>query len=146
MGAPLEPARGGKRRDAHLNLVPYVDVMMTILAFLILTAAWTQTAALEVQTPASSTSPRERADDERPPPVVIRVGTGGIDVGRGAAVDRVPLAELPDRLAGLLRTRPDAKDVVVHVDDGVGYAAVAHVVDVATGAGLVAIELRGAGA
>ena len=62
MGAvAAESARGGRRQlDAHINLVPYVDMLMTIMTFLVMTAVWTRMSALEVHSPSSGTSaPRE---------------------------------------------------------------------------------------
>jgi biopolymer transport protein ExbD len=48
-GAAPEPGKGGKRAlDAAINLVPYIDLLMTIMTFLVMTAVWTQIAALEV--------------------------------------------------------------------------------------------------
>jgi biopolymer transport protein ExbD len=44
--------RGGDRKKplhADLNLVPYIDLLTCMVAFLLITAVWTQLARLEVQ-------------------------------------------------------------------------------------------------
>src|SRR5262249_44277817 len=43
---------GGLRRkplDAQLNLVPYIDLLTCMIAFLLITAVWVQLAQLKVQ-------------------------------------------------------------------------------------------------
>src|SRR5690606_37853437 len=58
--------KGGKKSlDTELNLVPYIDLLMTIMTFLIMTAVWTQIAMLEVQNAQSGppdSTPEEKKD------------------------------------------------------------------------------------
>src|SRR3954452_9681903 len=52
MSVSVEGPRGGGRRksvDGELNLVPYIDLLTCMVAFLLITAVWTQLARLEVQ-------------------------------------------------------------------------------------------------
>src|SRR6266540_4281564 len=50
MGVNVESGnKGGKKPlDADLNLVPYIDLLTCMVAFLLITAVWTQLARLEV--------------------------------------------------------------------------------------------------
>src|SRR4051812_4543763 len=41
--------RGKRALDAPINVVPYIDMLMTIMTFLVITATWTQMKALESQ-------------------------------------------------------------------------------------------------
>jgi biopolymer transport protein ExbD len=72
MGGAAEPqpsGKGGKKAmDAAINLVPYIDLLMTIMTFLVMTAVWTQIAALEVQN-ASGNAPQEPSE---PDPDVLK--------------------------------------------------------------------------
>jgi biopolymer transport protein ExbD len=41
--------KGGKcALDASVNLVPYIDLLMTIMTFFVMTAVWIQIASLEI--------------------------------------------------------------------------------------------------
>jgi len=49
--APVESGKKGKKSlDAELNLVPFIDLLSCLISFLIVTAVWTQIAALKVAT------------------------------------------------------------------------------------------------
>lgn len=52
----MAPSQSGGRRsvDAEINLVPFIDLLCSLIAFLLMTAVWAQVASLEVQQTASS--------------------------------------------------------------------------------------------
>jgi biopolymer transport protein ExbD len=52
----MAPERSGGRRpvDAEINLVPFIDLLCSLIAFLLLTAVWAQVASLELQQTATS--------------------------------------------------------------------------------------------
>ncbi len=148
MGAAIDTAsKGGKRKlDANINLVPYVDMLMTIMAFLILTAAWTSVNVLEVQSPANSSTSTPPPKTDPPKPLQLALSASSVDVkDDGVAIDVVALADHA-RLATVLRALKQAhadRSVEIRVDDGVGYGAVAALVDVVTAEVGGAIELKG---
>lgn len=148
MGAAIDtPSQGGKRKlDANLNLVPYVDMLMTIMAFLILTAAWTSVNVLEVQSPTNSSTATPPPTTTPPKPLQLSLSASSVDVkDDGAAVAVVDRSDTP-RLAALLRdlkAQHADRSVEIRVDDGVGYGAVAALVDVVTAEVGGAIELKG---
>ena len=76
-GAAPEPSgKGGKKSmDAHVNLVPYIDLLMTIMTFLVMTAVWTQIATLEVQNSAGGQPPetQEEEDKYKPKPIIVLI-------------------------------------------------------------------------
>ena len=152
MGAAIDTAsKGGKRKlDANINLVPYVDMLMTIMAFLILTAAWTQLSVLEVQTPQNAATTTET---ETSTTVHLTVSPGSVSVrdDDNAAVSFASAAAGPD-VAGIarellrLKTRGVPREKVeIHVDDGVTWSVLAAVVDVGTGADLGAVRVTPTG-
>ena len=51
MSVSIDSGGGGRRKDvnAELLLVPYIDLLTCMVAFLLITAVWTQMARLEVQ-------------------------------------------------------------------------------------------------
>jgi len=151
MGASTEPVRGGRRSfDANLNLVPYVDVLMTIMAFLILTAAWTQLSVLEVQAPQNAKTTTETPETTT---VHLTVSAGSVSVrdDDNAATSFASAPGGPD-VTGIARELQRLKargvpreKVEIHVDDGVPWSVVAAVVDVGTAAELGALRLAPTG-
>ena len=52
MGASIQDSggsRGKKALDAELNLVPFIDLLCSLISFLLMTAVWTQIARLELK-------------------------------------------------------------------------------------------------
>ena len=51
MAGVMMEGGGGKRRslDSELNMVPMIDLLMVTIAFLLVTAVWTQSARLEAE-------------------------------------------------------------------------------------------------
>jgi biopolymer transport protein ExbD len=146
MGGAAEPqpsGKGGKKAmDAAINLVPYIDLLMTIMTFLVMTAVWTQIAALEVQN-ASGNAPQEPSEPDPDAPKAIFVLLSSTEVkvqeeGKeakafpnvDATIDRVKISEELERLR---QARPDRKEVKVKSEPDVLFESVAEVIDIATG-------------
>ncbi len=51
MAVVIDGGGGDRKKPLHaeLNLVPYIDLLTCMVAFLLITAVWTQLARLEVQ-------------------------------------------------------------------------------------------------
>jgi biopolymer transport protein TolR len=47
--AQIQEAGGGKGRNIELNIVPFIDLMSCLTAFLLATAVWVNTAQLQVE-------------------------------------------------------------------------------------------------
>lgn len=56
-------SRGKKALDAELNLVPFIDLLCSLISFLLMTAVWTQIARLELK--QGNAAP---PDPSQPPP------------------------------------------------------------------------------
>lgn len=75
MGVSFEPNRKGSR-NVELNLVPFIDVMSCLAAFLLVTAVWINTASVK-NDPAGRTAGR---DDNEPHKVAILIESDQIVV------------------------------------------------------------------
>lgn len=149
--APVE-GKGGKRPlDAAINLVPYIDLLMTLLVFLVMSAVWTQLAVLEVQN--SSGGPQdeqEKPDEEPPPPIFVIISETNIQVqeeGQEAKPfdkrgDGYDWDGIKGELKNLKDARPERVQVTVKPEDGVHFDAIAQVIDAATGAELTGITMQ----
>src|SRR5512143_3125467 len=74
MSVSVERPRGGKKSvNSDLNLVPYIDLLTCMVAFLLITAVWTQLAQLHTKQygPAS--------DGHEDPPMTKIAGVVGPD-------------------------------------------------------------------
>lgn len=149
--AEPQPAKGGKKSlDAAINLVPYIDLLMTIMTFLMMTAVWTQIAMLQVQNSSGSQQEEEKEEDkDKPKPIIVLLTEGAIKVQEEGG----ELQEFPQRgedpnfegakgaLDALKKQRPDRIEVKVQAEDGVSYTHIAKVIDICTGLDLTGLTL-----
>lgn len=152
-GAAAEPTpgKGGKKAlDAAINLVPYIDLLMTIMTFLIMTAVWTQIAMLEVQNAQSGPpdTPQEEPKDPIPPVMVLITETVLKIQEEGGEAREFPKGNEGFDLVGakavfdqLKQARPERVEVKMTAEDSVQYTDIIGVIDTATGAGLSGITL-----
>lgn len=152
-GAAPEPtSKGGKKPlDAALNLVPYIDLLMTIMTFLMMTAVWTQIAMLEVQN-ASGGQEAEPAeeDKDKPKPILVLLTDRGVKVQEEAnpdlrefpmTGDGYDIAGITTELKRLKDMRPERQEVKVQSEDTVKYSNIVQIIDIATGLDLKAMTL-----
>ncbi|MFW5876610.1 MAG: ExbD/TolR family protein [Myxococcota bacterium] len=141
--------RGRKQVDVDVPLVPFIDLLLCCLMFLLVTAMWNELAMLE-----SHGVPPDASDVTAPAPdatneVRLHVGRDAYRIGTTAG-DRVRLANVAGRrdvqaLATRLRAmRSWSAIVVVTADDGVEYRDVIQTVDVATGVGFEHVRVTDA--
>jgi biopolymer transport protein ExbD len=115
MAQIAEPdAPRGRSRSLELNLVPMIDVMSCLTAFLLVTAAWIQTAQLAVE-PAGKARDGERCrDDECPLELAVLVEDDAIWVEVPRLLERERIARGADgrhdyaRLEQRLRARKES--------------------------------------
>jgi biopolymer transport protein ExbD len=147
MGPSIEPGnRGGKRSlTADLNLVPYIDLLTCMVAFLLITAVWTQLAQLK-------TSQRGKGgdvDDTAPmAKIAVVVSQDGINLVVNHESEIVPDKNgQPDwaALSTLLKKAksqfPDKDDVQIASEDGVLFARLTDVMDTTIAAGFPSVSL-----
>jgi biopolymer transport protein ExbD len=138
--AGIAPAtgRGGRRAlDAAVNVVPFIDLLSCCIAFLLITAAWTQLSHLDVQRAGRS----HDQPDGPPPPALTLADQSFVLELDGAARELSTLREVASLLRNW-RAVNDRDDLVVSVTDGVGYAQVVAALDVARGVGFAHLSFR----
>jgi biopolymer transport protein ExbD len=124
----IEAATGRRRPlDAGINIVPYIDLLMTLMVFLMVTAVWTRTSTLEA-TSASAGDASTTANDAKPTTVTLTAGGIHVDAEHFAPSD-------VDGVIAALRSRAH-HELCLKVDDGVSYERVAAFLDAAKGADL----------
>lgn len=137
MGVSLE-TRGKKGLGVELNLVPFIDFLSCLIAFLMMTAVLTNVAALEVAQRVGPPS-LDGGDPDAPPPLTLHVEAGGAWIGRrvetGELVARgeagIDWATVEARIAADRAAFPGETVVVVNTDDGQPYEEMAAALDLA---------------
>ena len=128
----------GKKKDADLNLVPYIDLLTCMIAFLLITAVWTQLARLQV----SQRGPGGTVDEKAAPRVVVLVGEQGFNVvvdHERQVLPRTPagydFAALETALHKVKAAMPDKNDLLVSSEDGITYDTLVGTMDTVLAAG-----------
>ena len=149
--ASITPSSSGKwgRRnlDAPINLVPYIDLMITMIAFLMMTAIWTQVATLELQ---NATNSKVVSLEFKAKPLAIEMTTQGFTIAqegreqivipkKNARYDTVALYE---NLKRWKAEDPMHHQVDVLAEDGILYENISKVIDTAAGLKLNDVTLR----
>lgn len=139
---------GRKAVDADIPLIPFIDLLLCCVMFLLVTAVWNRLASV----PANQDVPSPNAVDVVPPDAVslyLQVTHEGYTLASSAGdhVDIPMNAGVYDQEA--LRTRleerrsaePSRHDIIVAPEDGVHYADVITGMDLAMGAGFDSVSL-----
>jgi biopolymer transport protein ExbD len=144
--------RGKKELNAELNLVPYIDLLTCMVAFLLITAVWTQLARLQAQQKGQG-----QAGEETPPElqvkVVVMVNQEGFNLVVGQDQTPIPKkgAEYDfERLAAELKKakdgHPDKNDAQVASEDTIKFDVLIRAMDTAIQARFPDISLIDSGA
>jgi biopolymer transport protein TolR len=147
MSVSIEPQGRGNRRSltASLNLVPYIDLLTCMVAFLLITAVWTQLAQLK-----TSQRPPGGTEEENKPIAKISLVVGDdnlnlvVDQDREVVPDKNGKPDC-DALAALLKKAknrfPDKEDVQIASVDSVLFGRLTGVMDTTIAAGFPAVAL-----
>jgi biopolymer transport protein ExbD len=122
-------------KDATLNLVPFIDLLSTCIAFLLITAVWSQSAQLPATTAGGG-------EGEAARPWILSIAKDGCTLtSPGGASELVDAPSLTERL----RQRDVGEDLQVSGADQVPYDVWIRALDAARAAGVVrlAVSLDG---
>ena len=149
-GISVDGGHGGKKAvDSEIPLVPFIDLLLCCVMFLLVTAVWNQLARID----ANQKQPGAEGADQPPPEeklkVVLQVKDSGYILSTTAG-DRVEMPKLDDnydtqalrdRLQERKRLDPNRSDLIVAPQDGVMYADVVEVMDIVVGEGFPDMSL-----
>lgn len=153
MGVSVEGGKGrGKSMMVDLNLVPFIDFLSCLIAFLMISAVWTQIASLDVEQNISPPDPNViPPDPPPPPPLTVHVEADRHWVGRkveeGVTIMKVGETYDYDKLRETIvkdhETYPTETMVVINTDDGVPYEEMIKVLDLTREIGYPQTALAG---
>jgi biopolymer transport protein ExbD len=139
---------GGDRKkplNAELNLVPYIDLLTCMVAFLLITAVWTQLARLQIGQRGPGGSEQGDTPLDK---IAVVVHEDGFNLVVGN--DQKPLpkkagdfdyAALVAELTAVKRTHPDRTDAQVVSADGIVFEKLVRTMDATMSAGFPDLSL-----
>jgi biopolymer transport protein ExbD len=126
--------RPGHRDEPEINLIPFIDILLVVLIFLVLTTTYSKFTELQVNLPVAD------AEQQRSNPreVIVAVGSDGRyainrDLLEGAGVDT-----LTNALSRAAEGSPEVV-VIISADAAATHQSVINVMDAARRAGLVQV-------
>jgi biopolymer transport protein ExbD len=129
--------KGGRKSvDSNINMVPFIDLLVSLIAFLLMTAVWVQSGTLEAMQPAGAPSADTPPNPDQQDQLKIFVQPSEIRVGLSAADTRTLTdgSNQWDELRTLLRTRrqqnTQTREVWIQPDSAVNYNKIIRVMDV----------------
>lgn len=129
--------RGGKKPlDMVINLVPFIDLMAVTIAFLIMTAVWTQVGAQQVAAPGSAGG--DATAEQLPLTLLVTDKTVVLSLGatKYPAQQLSNLEPLARQLRELKAQGLAENSVTVQAEDGVRYEDLVRIIDACLGAHL----------
>jgi biopolymer transport protein ExbD len=138
MSVSIGPGKSNKKPlNAELNLVPYIDLLTCMVAFLLITAVWTQLARL-----SASQKGQGQAGEETPPEqqvnIVVVVNQEGFNLV--VSQEQTPIPKKGDQydfeklgieLKKVKDLHPDKNDVKVASEDQIKFDVLVRTMDTA---------------
>jgi biopolymer transport protein ExbD len=153
MGVAVESGgkSGKKSVNADLNLVPYIDLLTCMVAFLLITAVWSQLARLEVHQKGQG-----QAGEDTPPEKVFKlqvvVNTEGFNLVADQDQQPIPkrgdsydFEKLATELKKIKDAHPDKNDVQVMSEDTIKFETLVRTMDIALTNRFIDVSLLDAG-
>ena len=120
-----------RMEEPEINLIPFIDVLLVVLIFLMLSTTYSRFTELQINLPAAEAEKLR----ERPAEVIVSVSNDGRYAVNRKAVDGRSVELLSAELAAAAAGRADAV-VIVSADAMAAHQAVINVLDAARRAGL----------
>ncbi len=117
--------------EPEINLIPFIDVLLVVLIFLMLSTSYSRFTELQINLPAADAEKLR----ERPNEVIVAVSSDGRYVVNKKTVDGRSVELLTAELAAAARNRPDTV-IIISADAMAAHQSVVNVLDAARRAGL----------
>jgi biopolymer transport protein ExbD len=152
MAVVVDGGAGDRKKplSAELNLVPYIDLLTCMVAFLLITAVWTQLARLEVQQRGQGEVESQSIVETLR--IAVAVHDGGFNLVVGSDQKPIPLrpdgaggaldyGRLADELRAVNHQHPDKSDIQILSSDGMVFDKLVKTMDAVMSAGFPAVSL-----
>jgi len=143
---------GGKKAvDHEIPLIPFIDLLLCCVMFLLVTAVWNQLARIDAQQKAPGMpNTADTPPDEEKVKLFVRINDAGYVI-QSSAGDKVEvpknageydLEELRTKLEERKKLEPNRRDIIVAPEDGIEYANIVSVMDAVIGKGFVDMTMQ----
>lgn len=136
---------GGKKAvDSEIPLIPFIDLLLCCIMFLLITAVWNKLARIN----ANQQQPGREAPMDAPPPEerirlflqvknsgYVLAATDGTNIEIPKNGDEYDVEALREKLQDRRRQEPNRRDLIVAPEDGVLYSDVVSAMDIVVGLG-----------
>ncbi len=126
--------RPGSRDEPEINLIPFIDILLVVLIFLMLTTTYSKFTELKVNLPVADAE----AQRQNPKEVIVAVGSDGRYAINQTVLDGVSVEQLTRALADAAQDNREMV-VIISADATATHQSVINVMDAARRAGLVQI-------
>ena len=143
---------GKKSVDSEIPLVPFIDLLLCCVMFLLVTAVWNKMASMPALLEGPGSPESELVAPSSTLPLTVLIDSEGYRLSTELGDEtRIPLASegthdtaaLRDHLRRRSQLDPNEHRVVVSADDGIQYAQVVAAMDVFAGTGFDAVTVAG---
>ena len=145
---------GKKSVNQEIPLIPFIDLLLCCVMFLLATAVWNQLAAMNAnqQVPGQASTEDAPPEDEKVK-LILQVRNSGyvlgssagesIDIKKRAVAEQkeFDVEELSTKLGQWKQAWDDRDDMIVAPEDGVRYEDVIRAMDVASAAGFINLSM-----
>jgi len=135
----MRARRGGRRRNtetAELNITAFMNLMVILVPFLLITAVFSRLAILELNLPGSSSEPADEQELVFQLEVIVRddrIEVGDRNIGALGVypvdVDGYDFEALSEKLAELKASYPDKTDASILLESDIPYDTLVQVMD-----------------
>ncbi|OFZ80872.1 MAG: hypothetical protein A3K03_06740 [Bdellovibrionales bacterium RIFOXYD1_FULL_44_7] len=135
---------GSNKLDVQLNLVPFIDLLSTLVLFLLITTVWMQVSALSASVDSKGQSANISTDQTK---IMITVTRAGYKITWPAMykTSNLPSVISTQKLGSLLQrlaSKAPLPVVTVAGDDDTSYASVIEAIDTVKASGGSAVALN----
>jgi biopolymer transport protein ExbD len=146
-------SKGGKKPlDAAINLVPFIDLMAVTIAFLIMTAVWTQIGRLQVSQAGGPADPNKEVEEPKTLPVTLLITDKELKLTYGTETfdpypitrndkGRIDLTKLIGKLKDIKAANAEQSAITLQTEDAVKYEDLVRIIDECIGAGMPGVSV-----
>ena len=119
------------REEPEINLIPFIDVLLVVVIFLMLSTTYAKFTELQIKLPTADT----QAQRDYPKEVVVAVSSDGRYVVNGAAIAGRSVEEMTLAMTDAAKVGKETV-VIIHADANAAHQSVITVMEAAGRAGL----------
>ena len=124
-----------KKDEPEINLIPFIDVLLVILIFLMLTTTYSKFTEMQLTLPVADTEQQR----DRPLEIIVAVGADGRSAVNKATVDGKGVEPMAQALAKAAQSGAAGQVIIISADASAPHQSVITVMEAARRVGLTQI-------